>query len=363
MGIRCGIVGLPNVGKSTLFNALTNAQANAENYPFTTIEPNVAIARVPDNRLIPLATIYDPAEIIPTRVEFVDIAGLVTGASVGEGLGNKFLSYIREVDAIAHVVRCFEDPEVSHVSGRLNPRQDVRTINHELAMADLGTVERSLDRNQSKERTKDKTAVTTVRALKRLRTELAAGTAVRNLALTAEEQLAARNLSLLTAKPTMYVANVGDTGSANSPYADALRVLAALENAETVPIAARIEAEIAELDDKEKEIFLADIDEKTPGLNRIIQVAHRLLGLGTFFTGDQKQVRAWTFRNGATALECAGLIHTDFQRGFICAEVVTCGDLIELGSNDAAKGEGRLRIEGRNYKVTEGDVIRFRFNT
>ena len=362
MGIRCGIVGLPNVGKSTLFNALTNAGAVAENYPFATIEPNVGTARVPEHRLDPLAAIYRPAETIPTTIEFVDIAGLVAGAATGEGLGNKFLSHIREVDAVAHVVRCFDDPDVSHVSGHIDPGGDIETINLELALADLGTVERSLERQLHKARTGNKEAAAAVPTLERLEARLVAGQGVRSLELTTDERLIVRDLFLLTAKPAVYIANVGDAGTAGNPYVGEIADAAAREGAEMVAVAARIEAEIAELDDDEKGPFLAEIGEREPGLDRVVHAAYRVLGLSTFLTGDEKQVRAWAFRRGMTAPGCAGLIHTDFERGFVRAEVVTYDDLVELGSDAAAKEAGRWRIEGRAYQVAEGDVIRFRFN-
>ena len=362
MAIKCGIVGLPNVGKSTLFNALTAAEIPAENYPFCTIEPNVGVVPVPDPRLAELAAIVKPEKTIPTVVEFVDIAGLVAGASKGEGLGNQFLANIRETNAIAHVVRCFENEDVAHVVGAVDPVRDIETIDTELALADLESVEKQLNKAERAAKTNEKSAVALRDTLRRVQAHLDRGLPVRSLALDEEERAALRDFHLLTAKPVMYVANVDEHGFENNPYLDAVREIAARDGAEVVPVCAAIEAEIARLDDADKAEFLADLGLEEPGLNRVIRGAYRLLGLLTFFTAGPKEVRAWTVRAGATAPQAAGEIHTDFEKGFIRAEVIAYEDFIRFGGEQGAKEAGRLRLEGKTYVVQEGDVMHFRFN-
>jgi GTP-binding protein YchF len=361
MSLKCGIVGLPNVGKSTLFNTLTKAGIAAENYPFCTIEPNVGIVEVPDLRLDVIAEIAQPQKVVPAVVEFVDIAGLVAGASKGEGLGNKFLANIRETDAIAHVVRCFEDPNVVHVAGKIDPVSDIETINTELALADLDAVERQISKYAKVAQTGgDKDAQRLVAALKKVQAVLDAGRPARTAELSREEQAVIKPLFLLTMKPTMYVANVGEKGS--DALLEKVKAYAAKEGAPVVPISAAIEAQIADMSDEDKKLFLEDMGMDEPGLNRVSRAAYRLLGLLTYFTAGPKEVRAWTVRAGATAPQAAGVIHTDFERGFIRAEVAAYDDFVAAGGEQAAKEAGKLRLEGKDYVVRDGDIIHFRFN-
>ncbi|AMN46009.1 GTP-binding protein [Steroidobacter denitrificans] len=362
MAIKCGIVGLPNVGKSTLFNALTRAQIAAENYPFCTIDPNVGVVPVPDPRLDSLASIVKPERILPATVEFVDIAGLVAGASKGEGLGNKFLSHIRETDAIAHVVRCFEDDDVVHVAGRIKPLDDIAVIDTELALADLDTIERGLLRAEKASKAGDKDAIRLRDLLKGLRDHLDAGRPARSLRLDADERRLLHDLHLITLKPLMYVANVAENGFENNPHLDAVRVLAADEGAEVVAVCAAIEAEIAQLEEADRADFLNDLGLEEPGLNRVIRAGYALLGLQTYFTAGVKEVRAWTVRVGATAPQAAAVIHTDFEKGFIRAEVIAYEDFLRYKGEQGAKEAGRMRLEGKEYVVQEGDVMHFRFN-
>ncbi len=362
MAIKCGIVGLPNVGKSTLFNALTAAEIPAENYPFCTIEPNVGVVPVPDTRLDVLAGIVSPEKILPTTMEFVDIAGLVAGAAKGEGLGNQFLANIRETHAIAHVVRCFDNDDVIHVDGRVSPVDDAETINTELALADLETVEKSLFKAEKNAKTNEKSAIAWRDTLAKVKAHLDEGLPVRTLDLDDNQRIDLKSLQLLTVKPVLYIANVNEDGFDNNPYLDKLEALAKREDANIVSVCAAIEAEIAVLDDADKAEFLSDIGLDEPGLNRVIRAAYDLLNLQTYFTAGPKEVRAWTTKVGATAPEAAGAIHTDFQKGFIRAEVIAFDDYVAGNGEAGAKESGRLRLEGKEYIVQEGDVMHFRFN-
>ncbi len=362
MTIKCGIVGLPNVGKSTLFNALTAAEIPAENYPFCTIEPNIGIVPVPDSRLGELAEIVVPEKIIPTTMEFVDIAGLVAGASKGEGLGNQFLANIRETHAIAHVVRCFEDDDVVHVSGSIDPMDDIETINTELALADLESVEKQLYKAERNAKANEKTAIAIRDVLRKANAHLDEGSPMRTLTLDENEWLLLSDLQLLTAKPVMYIANVDESGFENNPHLDAVRALAKEDGSAVVAVCAALEAEIAQLDEEDKADFLADLGQEEPGLNRVIRCGYSLLGLQTYFTAGEKEVRAWTTKVGATAPKAAAEIHTDFEKGFIRAEVIGIDDFLTCRGEQGAKEAGRLRLEGKDYIVQEGDVMHFRFN-
>ncbi|GAB7538781.1 redox-regulated ATPase YchF [Burkholderia sp. 22PA0099] len=363
MSLKCGIVGLPNVGKSTLFNALTKAGIAAENYPFCTIEPNVGVVEVPDGRLKAIAAIVKPERIVPAVVEFVDIAGLVAGASKGEGLGNQFLANIRETDAITHVVRCFEDENVIHVAGRVSPLDDIEVINTELALADLATVEKALNRySKAAKSGNDKDAAKLAAVMEKVRAQLDQGKAVRGLDLSDDEQAILKPFCLITAKPAMYVANVKDDGFENNPHLDAVRKYAEAEKAPVVAVCAAIEAEIADLDDEDKEAFLADMGMNEPGLDRVIRAGFKLLGLQTYFTAGVKEVRAWTIHVGDTAPQAAGAIHTDFERGFIRAQTIGFDDYVAFKGEQGAKEAGKMRAEGKEYIVHDGDVMNFLFN-
>ncbi|WP_334072228.1 MULTISPECIES: redox-regulated ATPase YchF [Paenibacillus] len=365
MALKAGIVGLPNVGKSTLFNAITQAGAESANYPFCTIDPNVGVVEVPDPRLDKLTELVVPNRTVPTAFEFVDIAGLVRGASKGEGLGNKFLAHIREVDAIVHVVRCFEDENITHVDGKINPISDIQTINLELILADLDSVEKRIERSRKNMKGGNKQYAQEVELLERIKEALYNDQPARSVELTDDEKLIIRDLHLLTLKPVLYAANVSEDGVADAednPYVQQVREFAAAENAEVVPISAKVEAEIAELEGEDKAMFLEELGLQASGLDRLIQAAYRLLGLYTYFTAGVQEVRAWTIRKGTKAPAAAGVIHSDFERGFIRAEVVSYDDLVAAGSMNAAKERGQLRLEGKEYVVQDGDVMHFRFN-
>jgi len=362
MALHCGIVGLPNVGKSTLFNALTKATIAAENYPFCTIDPNVGVVPVPDARMDKLAAIVNPERILPTTIEFVDIAGLVAGASKGEGLGNQFLGNIRETDAIIHVVRCFEDDNVIHVEGKVDPISDIEVINTELALADMSSVEKSLQKATKAARTGNKEEQVKKATLEKVFAHLDQGLAVRSLELTEDEVILIKELCLITLKPALYIANVQDDGFENNPMLDQVKEFAATENANVVAVCAAIEAEIIQLDEDEKQEFLDDLGLVEPGLNRVVRAAYSLLNLSTYFTAGVMEVRAWTIPVNATAPQAAGVIHTDFEKGFIRAEVTAYQDFIDYKGEQGAKDAGKWRLEGKDYQVQDGDVVHFRFN-
>jgi GTP-binding protein YchF len=362
MSLKCGIVGLPHVGKSTLFNALTKAGIAAENYPFCTIEPNVGVVELPDPRLAQLAGIVQPERVVPAIVEFVDIAGLVAGASKGEGLGNQFLAHIRETDATVNVVRCFDDENVIHVAGKVDPVSDIEVIQTELCLADLGTVEKALHRHNKTARSGDKEAAKIVAILERCQAALDQGTPVRALDFSKEDQPLVKPLCLITAKPAMFVANVAEDGFENNPYLDRLREYASRQNAPVVAICAKMEAEMADMSDEDKQMFLSEIGQDEPGLNRLIRAAFKLLGLQTYFTAGVKEVRAWTVAVGATGPQAAGVIHTDFERGYIRAQTIAFDDFVAFKGEQGAKDAGKMRSEGKEYIVKDGDVMNFLFN-
>lgn len=362
MGFNCGIVGMPNVGKSTLFNALTKAGIDAENFPFCTIDPNTGVVPVPDPRLTKIADIVNPAKVIPATMEFVDIAGLVAGAAKGEGLGNQFLAHIRETHAIAHVVRCFEDENIVHVSGQVSPADDIEIINTELALADLETLEKVYERTRRTAGSGDKDARALLAILDKVKEKLENGDPVRAAELTKEEKLAIREFHFITAKPVLYIANVAEDGLTDNPLVDTVRAIADAEGAELVVVSNKIESEVAELEDEERDEFLADLGLEEPGLHRVIRAGYKLLGLQQYFTAGPKEVRAWTVPTGAKAPQGAGVIHTDFEKGFIRAEVISYDDYVAHNGEQGAKDAGRWRLEGKEYELADGDVVHFRFN-